>query len=144
LEKINDSVYHIELPPEYQMHPIINQEHLTKYRRRDPSEESQQLPEFHPLAREEVYEVDRIVGHKKIRKKGILYRVRWKGYGSGEDTYEPESNLQNAFSQLRDYKANASLSWLMTRGLSEGSMQRQHQEPSVYVPPRPTSPDLSL
>jgi hypothetical protein len=30
-EKINDSVYHIELPSEYQMHPIINQEHLTKY-----------------------------------------------------------------------------------------------------------------
>jgi hypothetical protein len=67
------------------------------------------LPEFCPLTREEVDEVDWIVGHKKIRKKGILYRVRWKGYGPGEDTYEPESNLWNAFSRLRDYKANASL-----------------------------------
>jgi hypothetical protein len=46
LEKINNTAYHIELPPEYQMHPIINQEHLTKYRQRDPSKESQQLPEL--------------------------------------------------------------------------------------------------
>jgi hypothetical protein len=54
------------------MHLIINQEHLTKYRQRDPSEESQQLPEFRPLAREEVYEVDWIVGHKKkSEKKGF-------------------------------------------------------------------------
>ena len=108
-EKINDSVYRIELPPEYQMHPIINQEHLTKYRRRGPGSESQQLPELRPLAREEVYEVERIVGHKKLGKKGVLYRVRWKGYGPEEDTYEPEANLRNAFSRLREYKRSSSL-----------------------------------
>jgi hypothetical protein len=108
-EKINNSVYCIELPPEYQMHLIINQEHLTKYRQRDPSKESQQLPELCPLASEEVYKVDWIMGHKKIGKKGILYQVRWKEYGPEEDTYEPEANLWNAFSRLRDYRANASL-----------------------------------
>ena len=108
-EKINDSVYRIELPPEYQMHPIINQEHLTKYHRRSPGDESQQLPKLCPIAREEVYEVERIVGHKKLGKKGMLYRVRWKGYGPGEDTYEPEANLRNAFSHLREYKRSSSL-----------------------------------
>ena len=99
-EKINDSMYRIELPPEYQMHPIINQEHLTKYHHRSPRDKSQQLPELRPIAREEVYEVEHIVGHKKLGKKGMLYRVRWKGYGPEEDTYEPEVNLQNAFSRL--------------------------------------------
>ena len=74
-EKINNSVYRIELPPEYQMHPIINQEHLTKYRHRSPGDKSQQLPKLRPIAREEVYEVECIVGHKKLGKKGMLYRV---------------------------------------------------------------------
>ena len=108
-EKINNSVYRIELPPEYQMHPIINQEHLTKYHCRSLGDGSQQLPKLCPLAREEVYEVECIVGHKKLGKKGMLYQVRWKGYGPEEDTYEPEMNLRNAFSHLREYKQSSSL-----------------------------------
>ena len=39
----------------------------------------------------------------------MLYRVRWKGYGLEEDTYEPEANLQNAFSRLQEYKWSSSL-----------------------------------
>lgn len=103
-EKINDTVYRVELPAEYQMHPVINQEHLTKYRRRDPELGGAILPEMRPIAREEVYEVKRIIGHKNMGRRGILYRVRWKGFGPGEDTYKPEINLRNAFSKLREYK----------------------------------------
>ena len=102
-------MYCIELPPEYQMHPIINQEHLTKYCHMSPGGESQQLPKLCPLTREEVYEVECIVGHKKLGKKEMLYQVRWKGYGPEEDTYEPEANLRNAFSCLQEYKWSSSL-----------------------------------
>ena len=34
-ERINEAVFRIDLPPEYRIHPIINIEHLTRYRRRD-------------------------------------------------------------------------------------------------------------
>jgi hypothetical protein len=30
-EKINPVVYHVNIPPKYRMHPIINIQHLTKY-----------------------------------------------------------------------------------------------------------------
>ena len=71
-EKINDSVYCIELPPKYQMHPIINQEHLTKYRHRSPGDESQQLPKLRPIAREEVHKVERTVGPRSEPPECLL------------------------------------------------------------------------
>jgi hypothetical protein len=74
-EKINDMVFRIEIPPEYHMHPIINQEHLTKYHQCDSNLGGDTLPEIRPTSQEEVYEVERIVGHKKVGKKGVLYKV---------------------------------------------------------------------
>jgi hypothetical protein len=108
-EKINDTVFRIEIPPKYRMHPIINQEHLTRYHRHNSGLGGDVLPEMRPTAQEEVYEVERIVGHKKTGKKGISYRVWWKGYGPEDDTYESEFNLRNAFLRLRDYKLKIDL-----------------------------------
>ena len=64
------------------------------------------MAELKPEAKEEMYEVERIVGHRRAGRKGILYRVRWKGYGPEEDTYKTEENLRGAFSRLREYKKN--------------------------------------
>lgn len=40
----------------------------------------------------EDYEVEDIVDHK-IERKRVLFLVRWKNYGSSDDTWEPESSL---------------------------------------------------
>lgn len=40
------------------------------------------------------YQVDRIVGQRKRRAVGIEYKVRWTGYGSDDDTWEPASRLE--------------------------------------------------
>ena len=86
------------------MHPIINIEHLTRYKCRDSELGGDTLVEPRPEAKEEMYEVERIVGHQQAGRKGILYCVRWKGYGPEEDTYEMEENLRGAFSRLCEYK----------------------------------------
>jgi hypothetical protein len=62
-EKINPIVYHINIPPKYKMHPIINIQHLAKYHRDELSDERTKLPELRELAKEEEYEVEKIVGH---------------------------------------------------------------------------------
>lgn len=41
----------------------------------------------------DVYEVEKLLDHKKRGSK-ILYLVRWKGFDSDEDSWEPESNLR--------------------------------------------------
>ena len=88
------------------MHPIINIEHLTRYKHRDLELGGDTLAELRPEAKEEMYKVERIVRHRQAGRKGILYCVRWKGYGPEEDMYEMEENLRGAFSRLREYKKN--------------------------------------
>nr|4HAE_A Chain A, Chromodomain Y-like protein 2 [Homo sapiens] len=41
----------------------------------------------------DLYEVERIVDKRKNKKGKWEYLIRWKGYGSTEDTWEPEHHL---------------------------------------------------
>jgi Chromo (CHRromatin Organisation MOdifier) domain len=103
-KKINPVVYHVNIPPEYKMHPIINIQHLAKYHCDKLSNEWMKLPKLRELAKEEEYEVERIIGHHyNWSKRRREYLVRWKGYGPEHDTFEPEMSLWNAFSCLREY-----------------------------------------
>lgn len=48
------------------------------------------------------YEVEAIVDHKKEKGKSV-YRIRWKGYGPGEDTWLPANEL-SCKDLLKKYK----------------------------------------
>ena len=50
----------------------------------------------------EEWEVERILQDKFIRGKQH-FLVRWKGYSSAEDTWEPRHNLTHAKQILTDY-----------------------------------------
>eukprot|EP00983_Pelagomonas_calceolata_P065307 1148534-Pelagomonas_calceolata.AAC.1 len=48
------------------------------------------------LQGEPIYAVDRLVDHCFVRRgrgRRIEYLVRWKGFGPGNDTWEPRQNL---------------------------------------------------
>lgn len=45
------------------------------------------------MASGELYEVERIVKKRRNKKGKWEYLIRWKGYGSKEDTWEPEHHL---------------------------------------------------
>ncbi|XP_023666284.1 chromodomain Y-like protein 2 isoform X1 [Paramormyrops kingsleyae] len=45
------------------------------------------------MASGDLYEVERIVDKRRNKKGKWEYLIRWKGYGSNEDTWEPEHHL---------------------------------------------------
>nr|XP_010966905.1 LOW QUALITY PROTEIN: chromodomain Y-like protein [Camelus bactrianus] len=48
--------------------------------------------------------VERIVDKRKNKKGKTEYLVRWKGYGSEDDTWEPEQHLENCEEYIRDFQ----------------------------------------
>ncbi|XP_076023802.1 chromodomain Y-like protein [Genypterus blacodes] len=55
------------------------------------------------MATEEFYEVERIVGKRKTKKGRTEYLVRWRGYGSDGDTWEPESHLSTCMVYVHQF-----------------------------------------
>jgi hypothetical protein len=59
--------------------------------------ESGSHPEAEPL-----YNVDKIVGHKMI--KGVrYYRIKWEGYPSSANTWEPIDVLEGCLDLVEEY-----------------------------------------
>src|SRR5260370_15779517 len=110
-EKISPVVYHLHLPGELQMHPVIIK-HLTQYNW-DEVSQWMKLKDLWTLKGEVEYEVDKIFGHQfNQSQKHMEYLVRWRGYGPEHDMFGPETHLRNAFSRLRSYKSSLHV-WIL-------------------------------
>ncbi|XP_064409473.1 chromodomain Y-like protein [Latimeria chalumnae] len=55
------------------------------------------------MATEELYEVEKIVDKRKNKKGKTEYLVRWKGYDSEDDTWEPEQHLVNCEEYIHEF-----------------------------------------
>ena len=107
MEHINPNVYRLRLPDSYPMHPVINIEHLKKYKS-SPAEFEKRtaLPPTRDFLGSEEYEVEAILGHKLLGKKRgnhRLFRVRWVGYGPEADSWVSEADLRNSPEIKREY-----------------------------------------
>ena len=95
------------------MHPVINIEHLKKYRQSPPEfEDRMTLPPTRDFLPSEEYEVEAILGHKLSgKKKGNrrMFRVRWAGYGPESDSWVSEADLRNSPELKREYLAKLRL-----------------------------------
>jgi len=50
--------------------------------------------------------VEKVLAHRKTRT-GYQYLVRWKGYTSAYDTWEPARNLTRCKELLNEFKAGS-------------------------------------
>jgi hypothetical protein len=100
LSKLN---YQLELPSTMnKIHNVFHVSLLTKFNHSDafptrPNEINRPPATVLPDQKEDVYEVEQILKHKKIGRQ-VHYLVHWKGYPIHESTWEPES----AFISHRD------------------------------------------
>ncbi|XP_071504902.1 uncharacterized protein [Diadema antillarum] len=77
-----------------------------------------------------IYEVDKIVGISKEGDK-TLYKVRWKGYGVEDDTWEPKENLLTCEDLIDEYVAKEE-----KKKATKGVARAQRPEKESVAPPK--------
>ncbi|KAF8752080.1 hypothetical protein RHS01_08077 [Rhizoctonia solani] len=102
IEKISDRAYCLELPPTMRIHDVFYVGLLSKVKR-DKKRAFENRPPPVTVDGEEEYEVEGITNAEERNGKWF-FRVKWKGYGSEENTWEPRENLKNAEKILKKYE----------------------------------------
>lgn len=110
-QRINDNTYRLRLNPSYPGNPIFNIEHLKGYKR-SPEEfgERTKLDDTRAAPEGEVYELEKIIGHKyDKRRRTMTYLVRWAGYSPLYDEWKTAKELSGAPELLHAYRLNKGL-----------------------------------
>ncbi len=97
LERIGQAAYRLELPQSWRLHPVF---HVSQLKAVVGSPQGEQAVPLEDGGEE--YEVERLLAVRTTRGRKE-YLVHWKGYGSWEDSWEPEENLENAQELLRAF-----------------------------------------
>lgn len=93
---VSSNAMRLKLPKSYKIHDVINVSRLLPYH--PPTIPGQEAPPPPPpieIEGEKEYEVEEILDSRIYRNK-FQYLVKWKGYSHEENTWEPESNLENS------------------------------------------------
>lgn len=106
LEKVKKDSYRLQLPTKLKLHDCFHTSLLYPYvpsdsdSRLNPPSEGVLLPDG-----EIGYIVEKIVGLRT--SKGVEFaKVRWQGFGSKHDTWEPVSELSNVFELIDAYRSS--------------------------------------
>ncbi|KAF8760023.1 hypothetical protein RHS01_01856 [Rhizoctonia solani] len=102
MERISNRAYRLELPPTMRIHNVFYVGLLSKVKRDDKRAFKNRPPPV-TVDGEEEYEVEGITDAEERNGKWF-FRVKWKGYGPKENTWEPRENLKNAGKILKKYK----------------------------------------
>jgi hypothetical protein len=108
-EEIGKVAYKLDLPPNLKMHNVF---HVQLLKCQD---DGKVQPPPLPIEIDDSleYEVERVLGHRKIKRgKGTRkeFLVKWLGYEHEHNTWEPEKHLTDCEDLLADYWANVDTS----------------------------------
>jgi hypothetical protein len=101
---ITDALFEFQLPKSMKVHPVFNMVYLTKAHD-DPIPGCQHVPAAPIIVEgEEEYKVEEILNSRMFRRQ-LQYLVKWKGYSTLHNSWEPAKNIANAQSQVRKFHA---------------------------------------
>jgi len=103
IEKLSLVMFQLRIPPRYRvLHPVFHASKLTQYSESIIHGQKATPPPPTLIQGQEEWEVEKILDSRQRQGKNE-YLVRWKGYTQGDNTWEPEDNLQNAGEKLQEY-----------------------------------------
>ena len=91
------------LPSQWKIHPVFHASLLTTYKETSEHGPNFLQPPPDLVDSEEEYKVKVVLRHRG-KPSHHTFLIRWKGYSTAEDTWEPERNLGNTQSLITEYK----------------------------------------
>jgi len=102
LERIGGQAYRLALPTKYaRLHPVFPIQLLEDYRRRHDDAELMAMPDLEDPQDE--WDVEEVRDKRRIQGT-IHYLVKWAGWPSEYNSYEPASHLAGAPKAVADYE----------------------------------------
>ena len=102
-EVISQMAFHLCIPSRWKIHPIFHASLLTTYKETSEHGPNFLQPPLDLIDSKEEYEVKAVLEHRG-KPNRHTFLIRWKGYSTAEDTWEPERNLSNAQPLITEYK----------------------------------------
>jgi hypothetical protein len=103
IEVISTHAYRLKLLNQWRIHPVFHAALLTPYRETETHGKNYLRPPPDLIEGEQEHKVEAIVAHKKQGQR-FKYLIKWLGYPTSENTWEPESNLKHSPAVLAAYK----------------------------------------
>jgi hypothetical protein len=107
-EVLGPLTYRLELPKTWKIHPVFHATLLTPYKETEAHGPNYTKPPPDLINQEEEWEVEEILAHKRHRGR-LQYKIKWKGYPTSENSWEPAAHLSNAKDILNKYKKRKNL-----------------------------------
>jgi hypothetical protein len=104
---VNSNAVELDLPNDMKIHDVVNVSRL-KVDRTDNSNERIYVTPLPPVRTSRsgtTHIIEAIVGHRpdEDKRAGWKYHVKWEGWDSKDNTWEPEANLSGAKAMVEKY-----------------------------------------
>jgi hypothetical protein len=108
LQTVGRLAYKLDIPPTWKIHPVISIAHLERHH---PDPYNRQLPPLPDIIHDtdddshEEWEVEEILRSRlRGKNKRKEWRIKWKGFGSEHNTWEPIEHLSNAADKIHKFE----------------------------------------
>ena len=104
MEQLSPAVYRIKIPHHWKIHNVFHANLITPYKETTMHGPNYSQPPPDLMDGEEEFEVEQILSMKQMGSgRKTHYLVKWKGYPTSDNSWEPEKNL-NAKELIAEFK----------------------------------------
>ena len=94
LKRLSDAVYRVEIPKHWKIHNVFHANLITPYKETELHGPNYTQPPPDLVDGEEEFEVEKIIDMKQMgRGRKTYYLVKWKGYPTSDNFWEPRENI---------------------------------------------------